>query len=175
MLHFRAPGRPGWSQRNDVHGTFDWKPVRFAVRVPDDATEAWLYLGLESTSGRAWFDDIRVTIGKPPVVRPTTQASGPVFKGHGLPRLRGAMVPQRIDEERIFVQVGAFGSRDNAERRLAALRSASILTAFVVEDTSVSPTLYRVRIGPIRGIVQYDIIVEELENLDIADPYLINE
>ncbi len=80
-----------------------------------------------------------------------------------------------IDEDRIFLQVGAFGSRENAERRLAALQDANILASFVVQDTSASPAIYRVRIGPIRGIVQYDIVVEELENLGISDPYLINE
>ncbi len=83
--------------------------------------------------------------------------------------------PRTIDEDRIFVQVGAFGSRENAERRLAAIRGANLLASFIVEDTSVSPPLYRVRIGPIKGIVQYDIVVEELENIGIADPYLINE
>lgn len=80
-----------------------------------------------------------------------------------------------IDENRIFLQVGAFGSRENAQRRLAALRAANIPTVFIVEDTSASSMLYRVRIGPIKGIVQYDIIVEELDNIGISDPYLINE
>ena len=83
--------------------------------------------------------------------------------------------PAPIDENRIFVQVGAFGSVENAQRRLTALRGKQITSAFIVEDTSVSPTLYRVRIGPIRGVVQFDILVEELENLGISDPYLINE
>ncbi|MEJ2171258.1 MAG: septal ring lytic transglycosylase RlpA family protein [Woeseiaceae bacterium] len=83
--------------------------------------------------------------------------------------------PKTIDEDRIFVQVGAFGSRENAERRLAAIRGANILASFIVEDSSVSPAIYRVRIGPIRGIVQYDIVVEELEKMGIPDPYLINE
>jgi hypothetical protein len=55
------------------------------------------------------------------------------------------------------------------------LKGASILSAFVVEDKSVSPALYRVRVGPIRGVVQYDIVVEELANLGISDPYLISE
>ena len=91
------------------------------------------------------------------------------------PAASAAPTPQRIDEDRIFVQVGAFGSRENAERRLSELKGANILAAFIVEDTSVSPSLYRVRIGPIRGIVQYDIIAEELDNLGIADPYLVNE
>ena len=80
-----------------------------------------------------------------------------------------------IDEDRIFLQVGAFGSRDNAERRLALLQNANIRSSFVVEDTTVSPPLYRVRVGPIHGIVQYDLFVEELANMGIDDPYLVNE
>ena len=76
---------------------------------------------------------------------------------------------------RVFVQVGAFGSRENAEGRLAALRSQGIGTSFVLEDLNSNPTLYRVRIGPIKGVEQYDIIVEELENLGITDPYLVTE
>ncbi len=83
--------------------------------------------------------------------------------------------PPKIDENRIYLQVGAFGSRENAENRLAELKGASILSAFIVEDTSVAPALYRVRVGPIRGVEQYDIVVEELEKLSISDPYLINE
>lgn len=80
-----------------------------------------------------------------------------------------------IDEDRIFLQVGAFSSRANAERRLAELQDAHILSSFVIEDTTVSPALYRVRVGPIHGIDQYDIVVEELAKLGITDPYLVNE
>ena len=75
----------------------------------------------------------------------------------------------------MFIQVGAFGSRDNAEGRLSALRSRGIGTSFVLEDTTSSATLYRVRIGPIKGVAQYDILVEELEKLGISDPYLVTE
>jgi len=78
-------------------------------------------------------------------------------------------------DNRIFVQVGAFGSRDNADRRLALLRSGGIGTGFVVEDASGELTLHRVRIGPVRGVEQYDLLVEELAKLGIADPYLVTE
>jgi rare lipoprotein A len=123
------------------------------------------------TSGTGLVEVEAISFDDPPGDRPVRQATTPA----PAPIAPAAPSPQRIAEDRIFVQVGAFGSRDNAQRRLAALKDASILAAFIVEDTSVSPSLYRVRIGPIRGIVQYDIIVEELENLGIADPYLINE
>lgn len=81
---------------------------------------------------------------------------------------------QAVNNE-VFVQVGAFGSRENAQRRLGALRSSGIGNSFVLEDTSSSPTLYRVRIGPIKGVIEYDILVEELENRGINDPYLVTE
>lgn len=76
---------------------------------------------------------------------------------------------------RIFVQVGAFGSRDNAERRRSVLVSGAIKNAFIDTDSGSTPPLYRVRIGPIADVLQYDLLVEELHNIGIDDPYLIND
>ncbi len=75
----------------------------------------------------------------------------------------------------VFVQVGAFGSRENAERRHAALRQRGIGNAFIYTDNAVVPPLYRVRIGPVVDGLQYDLIVEELEVLGIDDPYLVTQ
>ena len=76
---------------------------------------------------------------------------------------------------RIFVQVGAFGDRANAERRLGELSVAGIRNAVIHEERTPSRTLYRVRIGPVSGVAQYDLIVDELESIGITDPYLITE
>ena len=78
-------------------------------------------------------------------------------------------------EHEVFIQVGAFGSRENADRRIALLRSAGIGTGFVLEDKGANPALFRVRIGPVRDGEQYDLLVAELEELGIDDPYLVNE
>ena len=75
----------------------------------------------------------------------------------------------------IFVQVGAFGDRSNAARRLAFLSGSGIDNAFIHEDKSSGLSLYRVRIGPVANVIQYDVLVEELEGLGITDPYLITE
>jgi rare lipoprotein A len=75
----------------------------------------------------------------------------------------------------IFVQVGAFGERANAERRLGALSVAGIEKAFIHEEETNGQALYRVRIGPVADVVQYDVLVEELERIGITDPYLIAE
>ena len=76
---------------------------------------------------------------------------------------------------RIFVQVGAFGDRSNAERRLSLLAQAGIRNAIIHEEQSAGRILYRVRIGPVADVDQYDLLVEELENIGISDPYLISE
>jgi rare lipoprotein A len=76
---------------------------------------------------------------------------------------------------KIFAQVGAFGSRDNADRRLSLLRSGGIATAFILEDLSVSPAIYRVRVGPIYNVDQYDLLVQELSKLNINDPIIVND
>jgi len=80
-----------------------------------------------------------------------------------------------VSSNRIFVQVGAFGERENASRRLAKLSQSGIKNGFIHEDVSTSPALYRVRIGPVADVVQYDLLVEELAGLGINDPYLITE
>ena len=83
-------------------------------------------------------------------------------------------LPQAQPHE-IFIQVGAFGDRANAERRLGVLSVAGIENAYIHEERTPERTLYRVRIGPVADVVQYDVLVEELENIGISDPYLIAE
>ena len=77
--------------------------------------------------------------------------------------------------ETIFVQVGAFGEPENARRRFTLLRDVGIDKAFVQKDRSTSPALYRVRIGPIANVRQYDSIVERLQGLGISETHLVTE
>jgi rare lipoprotein A len=75
----------------------------------------------------------------------------------------------------VFVQVGAFGERENAQRRYVLLRNRGFRQAFVHEDKERSPSLYRVRIGPITDATQYDVIVEELQQLGISETHLVTD
>lgn len=77
--------------------------------------------------------------------------------------------------EYIFVQVGAFGEPENARRRFSMLRDVGIDRAFVYEDRNTSPALYRVRIGPIADVLQYDSIVEQLQRIGISETHLVTE
>ncbi len=98
MLRVVSPDGGQWLQQNNLFGTFDWKPVRFIANVPTDATEAWLMLGLEATTGRVWFDQVRVTVIGQRRRAPSTPPAGAPYKGHDLPRLRGAMIGPRVTE-----------------------------------------------------------------------------
>jgi len=91
------------------------------------------------------------------------------------PATTPAPVPEQKSQKlnEIYVQVGAFGDRANAERRQSALISGGIGDVFVFADEAASPPLYRVRIGPIAGVDDYDALVTRLETLGISDPYLI--
>jgi endoglucanase len=103
MAATAAPEGNLWPQAEIGTGTFDWRPVGFQFRVPDDATQVRLTLGLEQVSGRAWYDDIQVRVWKPPVKEGPAPTPGPVFTGHSLPRLRGAMVSPNATEEDLRV------------------------------------------------------------------------
>ncbi len=101
---------------------------------------------------------------KPAVDRPTSTPSP-------------SRIPHRstASANEIFLQVGAFGDRANAVRRLAFLSRSGVGDAFVHEDEAAGQPLYRVRIGPLAGVDQYDVLVEELASLGITDPYLITQ
>jgi hypothetical protein len=102
-LHVSAPGGDTWPQQDNVSGTFDWKRIEFKAAIPADATAAELFLGLEAVSGRAQFDDIRITVARGPRARPATPPAGPMFTGHGEARLRGVMIAPDITPESLRV------------------------------------------------------------------------
>jgi rare lipoprotein A len=125
--------------------------------------------------GTSLVEITAITFDDPPGDHPTRQPMTPQSVNQSEPPPVDAAPPQTMAANKIYVQVGAFGSRENAERRSTALSAAHIANVFIHADTGVSPTLYRVRIGPIHDVIQYDVIVEELENIGIPDPYLLTE
>lgn len=75
----------------------------------------------------------------------------------------------------VYLQVGAFGSLDNAERRHRLLQDNGIRPAFVHREADREPALYRVRIGPLSGVEHYDEVVEELSRIGIQSSHLVSE
>jgi len=72
----------------------------------------------------------------------------------------------------LFVQAGAFAAPANAQRLADQLRGAGYTQVFVRDDLVAGRRLYRVRIGPIPDVPQFDRIVAALEQAGVRDAHL---
>ena len=120
--------------------------------------------------GTSLVEVTAITFDDPPGDRPVRKVE-PAQPPKPAPETEPGRAVEKDNE--IFVQVGAFGDRANAERRQAALVSGGIGSSFIFADEAASPPIYRVRIGPVEGVDDYDALVDQLENLGITDPYLV--
>ncbi|MBM3858435.1 MAG: glycoside hydrolase family 5 protein [Verrucomicrobia bacterium] len=110
MLIIETPDGKSYPQAPLDVGTFDWKRAVFTARIPTNATAVTLCLGLEKVTGKVWFDAVKISGHKPPTTTKPAPVPGPMFTGRTVPRLRGAMIGPRIDEEGLR----AFGRDWNA-------------------------------------------------------------
>lgn len=76
---------------------------------------------------------------------------------------------------RLYVQVGAFSQRENAQRLSDQLAADGFTNAFIVSDSASRPVIHRVRIGPIADVAAYDAAVEELAELGVFETRLVSE
>ncbi len=94
MLHYTTPssGRQ-WPGLGIPQGSFDWRWFSRSILLPDDISEGVLVLGLQDSTGVVLFDEVSIKLSRHQIVQhPAPPANPPpVFKGHPLPRLRGAM------------------------------------------------------------------------------------
>lgn len=65
MLYFKTKNGEFWENENNVYGTFDWKELYFLAEIPKDVDDAQLFLGLQGSSGKVWFDKLSVIILDP--------------------------------------------------------------------------------------------------------------
>jgi endoglucanase len=98
MLVTKTGSDTTYEQITLPQGTFGWVKVQRSFRLPTGASSVILQLGLEQVSGKVWFDDVSVTIGRG--VSGGRKLTEP-FKGHNLKRLRGVMHGPEFDEKNI--------------------------------------------------------------------------
>jgi rare lipoprotein A len=72
----------------------------------------------------------------------------------------------------LYIQAGAFADRDNAEKLLEKLRAAGLPGAAVLSPVTTQSHLYRVRVGPITSVAQFDELSSRLNALGIANARL---
>jgi rare lipoprotein A len=83
-----------------------------------------------------------------------------------------ADVPAAIAGPGLFVQAGAFSDPANAERLAEKLRGRSYGNVFVRDDQIAGRRMYRVRIGPVPDVAEFDRVVAALERVGINDAHL---
>jgi rare lipoprotein A len=82
---------------------------------------------------------------------------------------RAVSVPQVVPtqaQSQLYLQAGAFGQGDNAERLAARLRDAGIGDVAIIAPMPGS-ALWRVRVGPLADVASFDRLVVRLEGMGI--------
>lgn len=83
--------------------------------------------------------------------------------------------PGEAADVRLFLQVGAFGERANARQLLERLRAGGFANAVIHTDTTRIAPIYRVRLGPIDDVAEYDALVAKMATLAINETHLVTE
>jgi rare lipoprotein A len=81
--------------------------------------------------------------------------------------------PVRIPQ--VFVQVGAFAARENAEKLRARLEAADLKPVRIFSEHQDEGTLYRVRIGPLASTEESDGVIARAAQAGIANAVIAVE
>jgi rare lipoprotein A len=84
----------------------------------------------------------------------------------------GSSVTQVAVPAALFIQAGAFSDPKNAERLMEKLRGGGYGKIFVRDNEIAGRRMYRVRIGPVANVAEYDRIVAALARVGVHDAHL---
>jgi rare lipoprotein A len=110
---------------------------------------------------------------------PTTPAAPPVTAAASVPPAKpqvtvvNAPAASVVGATPMFIQAGVFSDHENARRRVEQLLAAGVELASLDELPRNDRTLHRVRVGPFASIEEFDLNLERLRKLGIADARLI--
>jgi rare lipoprotein A len=101
--------------------------------------------------------------------------AGPSPAAAGAPAGAPAVAPAPVTSAPVaalFVQAGAFADPANAERLAQRLREGGYGKVFVRDDVIAGRRMYRVRIGPVPDVPNFDRIVAALDRAGVRDAHL---
>jgi rare lipoprotein A len=75
----------------------------------------------------------------------------------------------------LYVQAGAFADQSNAQRVVDRLHEGGLATAFILAPPDGKPPLYRVRLGPIGSVAEFDQLAARLTELGFPDSRLATD
>jgi rare lipoprotein A len=95
-----------------------------------------------------------------PVTPPVTVVNAPAAKSAGAAPM--------------YIQAGVFADHENARRRVEVLLAAGVELASL-EDIGSPRALHRVRVGPFASVEEFDLNLQRLRTLGIADARLLTD
>jgi rare lipoprotein A len=75
----------------------------------------------------------------------------------------------------LYVQVGAFADQNNAQHVLDRLHTNGLPGAFILAPPDGKPPLYRVRLGPVNTVPEFDQLAARLKGLGYPDARLATD
>ncbi len=73
----------------------------------------------------------------------------------------------------LFLQVGAFGSANNADRLKQRIEEQLKVSVLIQETAAATTPVYRVQVGPIASVELADHLTQQLDQLGIRDPHVV--
>jgi rare lipoprotein A len=112
--------------------------------------------------------NVAATLGASPAAAGSASAAAPVADASG----DGASPVAVPVPGGLFIQAGAFSDPKNAEHLVERLRGGGYGKVFLRDNEIAGRRMYRVRIGPVSNVAEYDRIVAALERAGINDAHL---
>ncbi|MDP7154326.1 MAG: septal ring lytic transglycosylase RlpA family protein, partial [Gammaproteobacteria bacterium] len=106
------------------------------------------------------------------LTNPEADASSAVTATPAMQQEQQAEPPLDIS---LYLQVGAFGDRSNAQLLLNRLHGNGFANAVIRSDKADATSIFRVRLGPITNVTEYDKLIEKMTALNIIDTHLVSE
>jgi peptidoglycan lytic transglycosylase len=146
-------------------------------RIIDLSYQAALDLDMVRTGTQ--FVEVRALDGAAAVAADARLASAPRSGPGGFSLISVAaadtLEPEDLSAERLYLQVGAFAERANAQNLYERLRRSGFENAFVISARDTQDKLSRVRIGPLADVAEFDRVSDGLRAMGLHDMRLVAE
>jgi len=83
---------------------------------------------------------------------------------------RAATAPEKTHKPALYLQVGAYGERANAERAAATVRAAHLGEVRIVTAQVNGKDVQRVRLGPLKDVDEADRLAPKVRDLGLGEP-----
>lgn len=80
-----------------------------------------------------------------------------------------------LPTKKVYLQLGAFGTLENAFLLQEKVTAAGLSGGRILEDAKADSTLYKLQIGPVSSVTEADLMIEKIKKLGIYNSRLITE